>query len=244
MKFRKKYLLMSLKFIIFCVVCMTFDYIFLKVLATYLEDKELINYYSSAINTIIMAIIPIFVLYVQIKTNHNQFAYSQKKNEISYIINLSIKYLNMYNFEVLKQLLFDWQYSYKSPKNCRKELKRITDEAAITWLQFSFQINTDDNISKTFLSNQSTNYNLLCCIFEELRTLFCHSYSDLRDSKSNSYKRLAESGSRLIYCLNEKLLVKAIFEDYDISYSKVKDEINSYINTLKSDLNNTLKIYG
>lgn len=222
---------------------MAAEYGLIKFLSMVFDDKDLIGYYSSAINTFVAAIVPVFVLFAQIMYYHKQFSFGQRKNELSTIINLSIKYLNIYNLDILKQLLFDWQYNRESHDSISKELKRIKEEADTIWLQFSFEINPDDIVSIEFLSNQKKNYKILCSIYEDLRILFNYSYSELRDVKSTAYKRISDMGGRLSYCLNEKLLVKAVFEDYSISYSQVKDEIEEYLNILKKNLNNTLKIY-
>lgn len=244
MKIKKKTWLLSIKIVLVFALCLTLEYPLLRYLSVTLDDKEIIGYFSSAVNTFLMASVSIFVLLAQIITNHNQFTYIQKKNDISTIIELSIKYLNMYKIDNLKQLLYNWQYNINSRENLYKKLEQLKEEAYSIWLRFSFEINPDDNVSIEFLSNQTKNFKVLCDIFEDLKNLFSYSYSNLRDTNSEAYKRMSESGSRLAYCLNEKLLVKAVFEDYDISYSRVKGETNEYLNKLKLDLTDTLKVYG
>lgn len=244
MKFDIKTYFNAFKWFILFIICMMLEYLLIQYLSNLLEDKNLIGYYISFINIFVAAVVPMIVLYVQIKSNHNQFSYNQKKNDISTIIDLSIEYLNLYNIDILKQLLYEWQYNINSRENLSKELRQLKEKANTSWLRFSFEINPDDNLSTEFISNQAENYKILCHIIADLEILFKYNYSNLRDPKSDAYQKLSESGSRLQYCLNEKFLVNAVFEDYDISYSRVKNEINEYLNKLKSNLTDTLKVYG
>lgn len=234
---------------ILALIAILLDYTVAVCLSKYIvghlfPDNEFITFYESSISAILAAIVPLLVLYIQLRTSHNQFTYVQKKNDISDIVNISIDYLKIYNIEELKHLLYDWQYKHQSNIILQNKLLELKDHADRIWLKLCLSINQDNQVSSNFILTQNSNYLILCEIFEDLRILFCYDYSEAKMINSSGYKKISEYSNRLSYCLSEKMLVKAVFEDYDLKYDKVKNQVFSYIRQLNTDLSKTYKVYG
>lgn len=219
-------------------------YISRNIIGYFFHENDFLTFYETSMSAILASIVPLIVLFIQLRSSHNQFAYVQKKNDIIDIVNISLDYLKIYNIDDLKQLLFDWQYNHKSRKDLQKSLLDAKDNADRIWLKLSLSINQNNKVSSNFISTQESNYLILCEIYEDLKILFCYTYSEaiVEISKENSNISLIRS--HLMSCLKEKLLVKAIFRNYNVSYGSVKKEVFSYITILKSNLNDTYNIYG
>lgn len=241
-----KLLLKQLPFVIIIAI-ITISLIYIEFIVTNkLSDnaKEWYDYLFTYLGIIVPAFVPLLAVFYQMKQNHNQFAYTQKKNDISHIIDLSVQYLAIYDIDKLKQLLYDWQYNKRPRQEIKIELNKLKDCADKIWLQLSFEINSDNLYSLTFSSLQIKNYTILCDIFEDLRILFCYDYSDVKKNNSLEFRKISECRNRLSYCLSEKMLVKAVFEDYNLTYDKVKNQVFAYIKRLKADMSKTYKVYG
>lgn len=229
-------------------IAILLDYVFAvflskSIMVYFYPDNNFITFYEASICAILAAIVPLIILYIQLKASHNQFAYVQKRNDIISIVNISLDYLKIYNIDELKQLLFEWQYNRKSKKDLQETLSELKDNADSIWLKMLFSVNQSHKASCEFISAQELNYLMLCEIYEDLRFLFCYTYSEAIVEASKENSKISLKRSHLTSCLKEKLLVKAIFQKYDLSYGSVKEQVFRYINILKSLLNDTYYIY-
>lgn len=234
---------------IIIIIAILLDYfvaVFLSktIMGYFYPDNDFITFYETSMCAILAAIVPLAILYIQIRASHNQFAYVQKKNDIVNLINILLDYLKVYNIDELKQLLFDWQHNYKSNKDLQIRLLELKEGADRIWLRLSLSVNQDNKVSCNFISTQESNYNMLCEIYEDLRVLFCYNYSEAIIISSEENTNISLIREHLSHCLKEELLVKAVFQKYDISYEIVKEQVFSFISILKSKLNNTYHIYG
>lgn len=108
-------------------------YISRNIIGYFFHENDFLTFYETSMSAILASIVPLIVLFIQLRSSHNQFAYVQKKNDIIDIVNISLDYLKIYNIDDLKQLLFDWQYNHKSRKDLQKSLLDAKDNADRIW---------------------------------------------------------------------------------------------------------------
>lgn len=225
------------------------DYVFAlflskNIMGYFYPDNDFLTFYETSLCTIIASLIPLMILYIQLRTSHNQFSYVQNKNDIMNFINISLDYLKIYNIDELKQLLLDWQYNHKSKNDLQEKILKLKDNADRIWLKLLFSVNQKNKISSEFISTQESNYLKLCEIYEDLSFLFCYTYPEALEEASKDNPNISLQRTHLTRCLKEKIIVKAVFQKYDLSYDLVKGQVFHYINNLKSMLNETYHIYG
>lgn len=207
-------------------------------------DYDWMGFYIPSVGTIIMATVSISILYIQQKTNISQFRYAQKKDEITRLIYLMTKYVNTFNFDSLYRLSFEWQNNIKSRNQLENDLSKIRNNAEMIWLQLSLEINSKDKVSMEFLTSQSSNFNSLCKIFEDLRMLFFFDSSEIADRCISVNNDLTETYEYLSSFFRRTTFTKDIPDNYGISYEMVKKQVFSYVDSLKSDLNKISNNHG
>lgn len=202
-----------------------------------------INYYGSAIGTLILSTAPLAVLYIQQITKKYKFQYLQRKEELSIIINQIPQYLKIYEIEKYFILLNDLKSNRTSTDQLLSEVKRINSENEQIWTSFICSFNPNNKDTLEFISCQKENYNIILKIIQDIITLLTNKSLESNDNTDNIHLKYSIIKDFILQNSTDYVILEEFFKKKNISYSIIRNQVFDYITKSKVNLNKIYQIY-